>query len=405
MFKKLQKEFILIYSISIFILLTGSFAFILGFAYFSTYSSIKARLDLNKMNEKLSGPHKPNPFDEEGNKKDMKILSKDIFFFVDDDLNVVDFISLNTLNEKDIQMFEKEFKEQDSNKFQINSNTYVYTEQDNVIKVIDITDNIKFLYSLLLVLIIIEIIIICLSVVIGYFFSSKSLKYVKSSYEQQATFISDASHEIKTPISVISSCLDLIKNKDNESEKWINYCIDETKRLEQLTSTLLKLSEHNSPLNMSGIQSFNVSNTLELMLCAYEVKLFEQQYQLSTNIEDNLYIFMIDDDFKQLFHILIDNSIKYNTSQKLITITLIEQKSNIIFEISNSAAYISENDINKLFDRFYRNDVSRNKKINGFGLGLSQAKKILDKYDLKYNVKYSSGSFSFKITFNKYNNN
>ncbi len=321
-----------------------------------------------------------------------------MFFLLDDEKNIIDSASQNELTEEEISVIQEAINT-DTSIFKLEDKYYTYAISSTLVKVVDISQSLLLLKNLSITLLCSGFLIIIISIFIGNWFASKALKPVEESFIKQQSFVSDASHELKTPISVISSCLELIKDHDDESEKWIDYCISETNRLKNLTSDLLSLSVDNSNINIKEIPTYHISEQLELISCAYEAKFFEENFNFISEVEENLEIRFLDDDFKQLFHILMDNAIKYNDTRKKIKISLKKEERNVVFKISNTADYISDKDLSNVFDRFYRQDKARNKKIQGFGLGLSLVKNILTKYKVKYNVQYNDSMFTFSIKF------
>ncbi len=400
MFKKLKRQFIIIYSISIFLLLFFSFSLI----FYSTYKNIKAdihmRSNINQREAPPSNQQKINQFEKFEQFDNRFILSEDIYLSVNDTNEILDYFAPFDIDNILLEEVQEHLSDNE-NIITLDSNYYFITKsKDNIIKLTNITNSVTILQNLLITLIILLIAIMIFAIIIGNFFADKALKPVRDSYYKQKSFVSDASHEIKTPISVILSCLELIKSNDDESDKWLDYCINEAGRLSRLTGNLLTLSKNENNFNLNTINKINLTEEIDLLLSAYEVKLFEEGFDIKSSINDNINITFLKDDFKQLFYILIDNAIKYNNSQKKIYINLKKHDKFATLEISNSSNYLSNEELNKIFDRFYRQDNSRNKKVDGFGLGLALAYQIMNKYHLKYKAKYEDEMFVFKIKFN-----
>ncbi len=272
---------------------------------------------------------------------------------------------------------------------------YAYNVTNEYTNIIDATSDFAGLNNFKFDLIRLAIAILILSYIIGYVLIETVLKPVELNYNKQLHFTSDASHEIKTPINNISSCLELIQQDDDEKDKWLKYSIKETERLKKLTNNLLSLTKSEEKVDIKKLSPINLSDELELITSIFEVKLFEQNFTLNQDIEANNMAKVYQNDFSQLVHILIDNAIKYNNDDKTIDISL---KKNVL-TIANTSDIKDPNELKHIFDRFYRIDKSRNKSIEGFGLGLAIAKQIIDAYNFKSEVKYDNAKFTFTIKF------
>lgn len=402
MFRQLRIKFVLIYSFSILFLVAIAFSMIYLNTYKHTVDTINEQLlfrgdipDLKETNNKTC--NRDNCVQDDI--RSYPIYNNDIFLELDSALNILSIYSYLEPTQEEIDLIQEELKNPGTHLIEIGSQTYTYAHSSNYVKLVDITPSINMLNDLKLSLLSIGTVLVIISILFSYIFSTKILKPVAANYNKQVSFVSDASHEIKTPISVISSCLELIKDGDDESEKWIDYCINETRRLKSLTTNLLTLSTGDKSITTKNLASINISQKLDLLLCAYEVRLFEDDFKLDIAIEDNLYTKILEDDFTQMVHILLDNAIKYNDEHKYIQSSLKTEGKFIKLSIINTANPVSDTDIKQMFDRFYRQDIARNKKIQGFGLGLSLVLQIINNYNLKHHVAYIEDRLVFEIKF------
>lgn len=401
-FKRLKIKFIFIYTFFIFIIVTISFITIFLSTYKNIMNTVKAELILQEEWEENIEPDAEGLVGYDELNGDYKIITNGMIILENDNFEIEKIYGNQEFSADEMIVVQEAINDDSKYVFRVDDRVYAYKKYGTVFNVINITNDVKSLMVMFKTLFLIECFIILMSIVIGFIFSKQALKPLKDSFNRQKMFISDVSHELRTPLSVIISCLELIKNEDDESEKWIAYCIAEAIRLKTLTSTMLTLSENKDTVIDKEIGYIDASKELEFILSAYEVRLFEQKYSLQIEVQKRLYVKMMRDEFKQIIHILLDNAIKYNDENKIINVTLKKEGRNIILNIENTSVEVSRSDINKFFDRFYRNDISRNKGVEGFGLGLAIIRNILVKYNLKYHVKYADGKmiFTFKFPIN-----
>lgn len=208
------------------------------------------------------------------------------------------------------------------------------------------------------------------------FFLSKFItEPARKALEREKQFVSDASHELKTPLSAISinaQALDV--DNDNINVKNI---LSETKRMNSLIEKLLTLSRYEeTPIKDKKICS--LSDILNEISLTYESIAFEKEIGYQYEIEDGITVRGDEDELKQLVVILIDNAIKNTEPLGLVTINLSKQNNHCVFEVKNTGKGISEKDLPHIFERFYTLSTSRSD--NSFGLGLPIAKSIVDRH-------------------------
>lgn len=218
---------------------------------------------------------------------------------------------------------------------------------------------------------------------------------IKKSLKKQNQFISDASHELKTPIAIISANADVIKQSGENL--WVDNIKSQTKRLNNLVAdmlTLAKMDERDTPLN---IQEFNISDAVTEILLPFDAVAFEKNKNLIFNISPNISYKGDKNSVKKIANILTDNAIKHASDHGDIIIELKKEDKKIIFSVYNSGCSIPDEDTDKIFERFYRGDNSRSRESGGSGLGLSIAKSIADLNKWKLNAKSKVNEY-MKIT-------
>lgn len=244
-------------------------------------------------------------------------------------------------------------------------------------------------------------IIVMLATLVGlgflvWFLTLKAVKPIALSYEKQKKFITDAGHELRTPLTIISANAEIIELESGENE-----CTDvikkQVRRMTEMTKNLVKLSKIDEKENIKDKVDFNLSGILKDVLSNFNKYIETENKEISTDIEDDIIINGNISLIRNLFHILLDNAVKYSITN--IYIKLQKQKNKIIFEIKNDSLYIDNNDLNNVFDRFYRSAEVRASNIEGSGIGLSIAKEIilLHKGDIKASSIETNGKNYFLI--------
>lgn len=209
---------------------------------------------------------------------------------------------------------------------------------------------------------------------------------VEETFEKQKQFVSDASHELKTPLAVIEANADVLEDKVG-GNKWITYIQKEVKSMNKLVNdllTLTRIGNTNDPNN----QKFDLSKEIQMSVACFESLIFEKKINLENNIQENIEFNGDPEDIKHIISILVDNAIKHTNENNKIIVNTKKEKNEIKIEIINQGEPIAKEDQEKIFERFYRVDKARSRSEKRYGLGLSIAKGLVDKY--KGTIKASS---------------
>ena len=219
-------------------------------------------------------------------------------------------------------------------------------------------------------------------------------KPVDDAYQKQKRFISNASHELKTPLTIISTNNELIEmiNGKDESTEAINRQVI---RLNQMVNSLALLTKLSETKRIENMKEFDLSKTINDVIDDSYI-LNDESKKIEVDIKDNLIYKGEEGLIKQLMSIVIDNAIKY--SEKNVTIHTYQDGKNIIFECINDCYEIEDGIHNEVFERFYRNDNIRGKK-DGSGIGLSIAKEITDLHNISITASSVNNQFKIKIVF------
>ncbi len=227
--------------------------------------------------------------------------------------------------------------------------------------------------------------------------SKMIVKPVEETFEKQKQFISDASHELKTPLAVIEANSDVLENEIGKN-KWINYIQNETESMNKLINELLLLAKIENVNNLKERKQLNLSKEVEIILSMFESMAYEKQVIIKSKINENIIMNGNKEDIEHIVSTLTDNAIKHTEAQKEVVVELKKEKSEIVLEVKNKGNPISEEERKKIFERFYRIDKSRNRNEKRYGLGLAIAKSTIEKYNGKIEVFYKDNFTVFKVT-------
>ena len=239
----------------------------------------------------------------------------------------------------------------------------------------------------------VSVIALIMAMVIVYFISrfvaGIAIEPVENSWEQQKQFIADASHELKTPLTVILANSDILKHRKSstigEEEKWIDSTMQEATHMKSLVDDMLYLAKNDSGHIVNEKTQFNLSRLVSGDILQLEPLAYEKGITIEDNIESDIQITANERDIRQLVHILVDNAIKYTeikgTNGIAIEVSLYKEKKNsVVLSVKNPGEIIEGEKLQHLFDRFYRTDTARAKEgTGGTGLGLAIAKSIVEK--------------------------
>jgi two-component system, OmpR family, sensor histidine kinase ArlS len=218
---------------------------------------------------------------------------------------------------------------------------------------------------------------------------NKMIDLLEVNYQKQGAFISNASHELKTPLTVIESYANLLrrrgKGKPEVFDESVHAILTETERMRDLTQTLLLLAKHDEQWKME-------IEKLELTPLVQEIShSFKNAYQrpIELTIDEHLIVEGDKQRVKQLVYIFLDNARKYSDDQ--IELRTFTKGQNAVLEIKDYGIGIPANQLDKVFDRFYRVDEARERKTGGFGLGLSLAHELAEAMDVTLHMESNEG--------------
>jgi len=212
------------------------------------------------------------------------------------------------------------------------------------------------------------------------YFSGRIIRPVSESYEKQKRFITDAGHEIKTPLTIISADVDVMKMESGDSE-WLDDIQCQVRKLASLTDDLVYLSRMEENPDGMPMTEIPLSSVISESAGDFEMMAQAGGKELICDIEPALCMKGNKKAISQLVSILMDNAIKYSPEGGTVHLTLKRQNRDLILSVANTASTVfSKDDLSRIFDRFYRMDQSRNSETGGHGIGLSIAKAIVENH-------------------------
>lgn len=364
-------------------------------------------VSLNKRDRKIP-PAKIKERNDIDNVENRNIKFMDSVIYtvlLDDNDNILDVInhsnngvSNEKISELSIKILkDKKIKTRYIGCLYLSDYSYSYLKGDTLV----IFDNSKIKKSLQLSLemsILIFSILELLIIIGSKYLTTWLIKPVKESFDKQKQFIADASHELKTPLSVIVASSEAI-DVDEKNSKWLKNIEYETNRMNLLISKLLSLAKSEQRKKVRLVNN-NLSKIVELSLLTFEGRAYEKDIKFNYDIEDNIFMLMDEDSIKELVEILLDNAIKHSKKKGTINLSL-KKDGQIILLVENEVEAIPKGEEEKIFERFYRVDKARSRKDNRYGLGLAIAKNIVLLHKGKIKASSMDGITTFQVTFKK----
>lgn len=227
-----------------------------------------------------------------------------------------------------------------------------------------------------IVMILLIILGIMILAVVSFILSGFVTMPAREALAREKRFISDASHELKTPLGAISVNAEALKISKEDS-LYVKNILSETARMNRLVENLLTLSKLDESKETEK-KEFSLSDVVQEMCLTYESVAYEKNRRLCADIEDSIIINGNSDEIRQLLAILLDNAIKNSDENGLITLNCHKDVSTAQITVTNSGRGISEADLGHIFERFYTSEQSRNS--GSFGLGLAIASEIVKRH-------------------------
>lgn len=402
MIKNLRKKFIITNMLMVFFVLTSVFSIFTISSYnHAKGESIKSlQMVLNRRDD-----IRP-PLFEIGKKPPQELMRSPVFLIrIDHDANI-NFVHGDriSISQEDLNYIGKEVSSLSNESGIIKEYNLRFQKlrEGSSLKVafIEISEEQTVLKNTLILSFLLMTVTMAAFFIISSFLSRWALSSTKNAWDQQKQFISDASHELKTPLTVILANTDILEaNPDDrikEQLKWVKNTKAEAIRMKQLVNHMLFLAKGDAHTVSPLHSTVHLSDIVFSVTLAFESVAYEKRIQINTEkVSKNIFIFGDENQLKQLLSILIDNAIKYSPENSTITAELEKTGSKAELRIKNSGTPLSKEERKHLFERFYRCDESRAEE--GYGLGLSIAQSIVHSHKGKIYVQSSESINTFLI--------
>ena len=227
--------------------------------------------------------------------------------------------------------------------------------------------------------------------------SKMVMKPVQESYEKQKSFITDAGHEIKTPLTIIDADATILEMDCGEDNEWIKDIRAQVGRLSALTKDLIYLSRMEEEKPQVQMIDFPLSDVITETAQSFQSLAKVQDKTFTVEVEPMLNLCGDEKAITQLISILLDNALKYSDEKGTISLKAHSKGRSVCIEVYNTAEHVEVSELGKLFDRFYRADKSRNSQTGGYGIGLSIAKAVVEAHKGRISASSADGK-SLTIT-------
>ncbi len=235
-------------------------------------------------------------------------------------------------------------------------------------------------------------------ILICFWLTKISLKTIERNYEKQNEFLADVSHELRSPLNVIQTNVELLLFKEKETiranKKWFQNIVSETQTMSHLVEDLMEVVKDDNEQQVYLDRDLLLNDLLDEIIFLLKSSAKEKNIELVSNIQKELRYYGDSEKLRQLFRIFIDNAIKYSIPNSKVEVFLKEDNDYIVFTVKDNGIGIKESEQKKIFERFYRCDNARSRKFKGTGLGLNIANNIVNNYEgtIEVNSKLNKGS-------------
>lgn len=286
--------------------------------------------------------------------------------------------------DEQIELIEEMLRPHQEKHFIYDGHDYIFgtRSQDNIViyAVYDATGELAAIDHIWKIVLIAYLVVLLVVAVVSSSLSNMVLKPVNDALQKQKDLIANASHELKTPITIIETDLALVRkgiDSNSESHKWLNGIETQTKRMNSLVKEMLELSRLESNLTMN-VDKVEFSDLIESMTLELEAGCFEKSISLNSDIATGVIVYSDEEKLRRLISVLLNNAYKYTPDGGGITVKMENKKNQAIVSITNTGEGIPPEKIPHIFERFYKGDESHTGESNSFGLGLAIAKSLVD---------------------------
>ena len=406
--KKLKRRFIWIASLSVLLVMLLVLGLVNMIGYIQVRNDLLTTITVIAENDGvLPGFHKEDRFDRiytEESRNEVRYFS-----VVVGDSMKYHMESISTIETGDADKLVKMAKEksEDSGDLYYNDVCYMYqrttdSSGDKLYVFIDVTSKMTQVRTNIKLSSFVGLICMILLFTIFFALSKKAISPMLRNIEQQKQFITNAGHELKTPVAIISANTEVLEMIHGKNE-WTESIMNQSKRLSQLVNDLIALARMQEGSELV-LEKVNASSLASDVVASFKTMVEQEEKEFSFELEENLFVMADQKNLPELYNILLDNANKYCDEKGKVSFSLKQAGKYVKIMVSNSYQDGEGVDYSRFFDRFYREDQSHNSKKRGFGIGLSMASEIVKMYKGKITVSYQNGMISFLVTLPKVSN-
>ncbi|MBO4856384.1 MAG: HAMP domain-containing histidine kinase [Bacilli bacterium] len=400
MIKKLRLQFILISMISIFFVMSAVIMTINFSNFYAIENSTRHQLTevLKRDINDFPGPGgEPNPGEGTDPKKTDEFIQEDfIYATVAEDGTIQDFVAKFPLNDQECKELIITYYNRTKNYDKIGSYRYKKAKVDSLTKIaiIDVYRNRHQAFVSMYGSFVVAVVAYALIFVLILVMSRIVLRVNEKAYKNQKEFITNASHELKTPLTIISTDVEIIEMDHGQSE-WTKSIKDQIQNLTQMTNQLVtsaRLEEDNT--SSYEMDNFNISEVAEESIEAFAASFKSKHLVLTQHIEKNVMLYGNRYLINELFYIFFDNALKYCEEHGDFDVTLKKNKKQVEITFANTLPKDNEINVDQLFERFYRDPKA---KVAGTGIGLSISKQIVELHKGKIQAVQEGDKIKFIV--------
>lgn len=271
------------------------------------------------------------------------------------------------------------------------------TDGSSTIIVIDCFLQMQSTYNMMRIMVLVAVSCALIVFLLLLFFSQKAIRPFVENLERQRQFVTDASHELKTPLAILSADIGLLADSYGQS-KWLDSARTQVVRLDKLIKNLVELARTEEVIREDAMTRFSLSEIAQASVDAFQPLAEADGKALAAEITEEVCLRGVQDNFFRLFTILLDNAVKYCDKGGTICFTLSHRGRSVVVSVSNPCEGVNPSLLPRYFDRFYRADSSRARETGGYGIGLSTARAIVTRHRGHITNRFSNGVITFTAT-------
>ena len=405
MIGSLRRKFISISMISIFIVFSCIFISLMVFTKIQTNRSVDMLVDTISSNDGVFPKFDPSKQRMPVQMPYSDVITEETQFstrffsvWLDEQKQIVNtnMDSVSTITEQDVEDYTDKVLKRGKERGWIGDYRYRIMDTENGTTVVFVNGNTynntsnRLLFTALLVLLGSASLILILTIVV----SKRAVRPVAESYEKQRQFITDANHELKTPLTLILSNLDIVESELGKNE-WLDDIRSEGERMGLLINQLVTLSRMDESTDSVMREEFNLSSAVADTVSEFESLAEERGHTLTSSISPSVYYYGDESLIRRLTAILLDNAIKYCDAGGNIQLSLTCRRHPVL-TVENTYQDVDKLELNRLFDRFYRADKARTFS-GSFGIGLSIAQSIVKSHKGNIAAYRKCGIIGFRV--------